>query len=165
MVDNSKPFAEATEIILKTTPDVLSPIIKTVIAEFECDENRAFWLIEETETATSSYRKILVEAMEIMENSIASEDCIGIITLQSLPNGCTLFRIPPRDHWYINIKPHKMTHLRLEEHVGNDDFYLFENVSSFNRVLDRLFIEFQRLGFIDFKEDKPPIGFRLPHKE
>jgi hypothetical protein len=165
MADKSKSFTQTVEIVLKTSPDLLTPIIKTVVSEFKYEEGLAFWTIEETETATNNYRKILVVALEIIETSIASEDCIGIITLMSLPNDLTLFRIPPRDHWYIKTTPHTMNHLPLEEHVRNNDFYLFWNESSFNRVVERLFIEFQRLGFIDFKKEKPPIGFRLPLKE
>jgi len=31
--------------------------------------------------------------------------------------------------------------------------------------LSHLFSEFERLGFVQFEGKKPPIGFRLPHKE
>jgi len=66
-----------------------------------------------------------------------SERQIGIIKLELLPNERTLFKIPEPEDWD----------------------------SSFGEFISHLLAEFKRLGFLYFEEEKPPMGFRLPHKE
>jgi hypothetical protein len=66
-----------------------------------------------------------------------SERQIGIIRLQLLPKEKTLLNVSEPEDWE----------------------------SSFGLFLSYLLGEFKRLGFAYFEEAKPPIGFRLPHKE
>ena len=69
--------------------------------------------------------------------SQGDEGQIGTIKLQLLPNERTLFKIPEPKDWD----------------------------SSFGEFIKHLLAEFKRLGFLYFKEEKPPIGFPLPHRE
>ena len=164
MTQEAKAFGKAIELVLRATPEVLSPIIKTIASEFEFKDLH-YWSKEEAESASPAYRKMLITILDVIEDSIASEDCIGIITLQSLALDTTLFRIPPRSEWYINIEPKTLPQLRYKGHVNKDEFNLSWDESYFTHLLEILFAEFQRLEFIDFKEGKPPLGFRPPRKE
>ena len=62
---------------------------------------------------------------------------IGTLTLRLLPNERTLLKVQKLKHWD----------------------------SPLGRFLNLLLGEFKRLGFVYFEEEKPPMGFRLPHKE
>ena len=165
---NKELFENALEIVLRETPDILSPFIKTIVSEYSY-EGLHYWLKEETKTSSSSYRKILIGIMhgDDETKSIIKEDCIGILTLQSLGSGKAILRVPPRSKWHINIEPETLYFLAEEDlsHISNDKFNWYYNDSYFTRLLEALFTEFQRLGFIDFKDAKPPIGFRTPRKE
>ena len=163
MTQKTKAFEKAIELVLKATPEVLSPVIKTVASEFTFKDLH-YWSTEEAGSASSAFRKMLITILDVIEDSIASEDCIGIITLQSLASDKTLFRIPPRSEWYINIEPKTLPQLSYKGHINKDVFNLFWDESYFTHLLERLFAEFQRLEFVDFRE-KPPIGFKLPYKE
>ena len=66
---------------------------------------------------------------------------IGILTFQLLSDGKrTLFRVP---------RP------LPEDEICND-------AGAFDSFLNHLFFEYQRLEFIALKEEKPPMGFKLP---
>jgi len=153
------------EIILKGTPKILYPIIKTTVSEFEAEAGLAYGIEEETDSSTDDYKKLLVIVLEIIENSIASADCIGIITLQSLENNQTLLRIPPRGHWFFNNAPDVVGKLEMKGHVSKDEFNLYLNESYFTKVLEKIVSEFYRLSLLDLKTEKEPLGFRLPKKE
>lgn len=161
----AEAFEKSFELVLNTTPAVLSPIIRTVVSEFEPEEGIGYHSIEESESASSSFRKILIIALEVIENSIASEDCIGIITLQSLVSNQTLFRVPPRGHWYFTDGSKSLPNLKIEGHVSNDEFNLYWNESYFTKMLERLISEFYRLSFLNLKAEKAPLGFKLLKKE
>jgi len=62
---------------------------------------------------------------------------IGTMKLQLLPNERTLLSVQEPKHWD----------------------------SPLGRFLEHVLGEFKRLGFAYFEEEKPPIGFKLPHKE
>ena len=145
---NDTAFGKAYELTLKSTPDVISPIIKRVIDEFKY-KDLGYYSIEEKQRASPIYRKIAAVAGEVMDTSIGCEDCIGIITLQSLGNDKTLFRIPPRDQWYICIKPKTLPNLQWEGHVNKHEFYLFFDESCFINLYEKLLAEFKRLNFIE----------------
>jgi len=69
--------------------------------------------------------------------SLGNEEQIGTIKLQLLPKDKTSFKFPAPGDWN----------------------------SSFGYFLSQLFIEFQRLGFVDLERKKGPLGFRLPHTD
>lgn len=73
----------------------------------------------------------------IFETREGGEEQIGIIRLTLLPKDQTLLSISEPEDWE----------------------------SSFGLFLSYLLGEFKRLGFVYFEEEKPPIGFRLPHRE
>ena len=60
---------------------------------------------------------------------------VGKVSLLLLPNDRTLFKVEPSE-WNPR----------------------------FTNFINRLFAEFQQLGFVDFREERPPLGFRLPHQ-
>jgi len=160
----AKPFEEQIEFVLDASPSVLMTVIKTAAHEFEPQKGLAYTIWEELESSSDSYKKMSVTALEIIEDSVASEDCIGIITLQALNINQTLFRIPPRKHWYISIKPHILPSSMIEGHVTNNEFNLYWDDSYFTKMLERLISEFYRLGFIDLKTEKAPLGFKPPKR-
>ena len=161
----SNQYSKSLEIIVKSTPKILYPIIKTTVSEFEPEAGLAHGVEEEPDSSTDDYKKLLVIALEIIGNSIASADCIGIITLQSLENNQTLFRIPPRGHWYFNNAPEVINNLEMKGHVNKDEFNLYFNESYFTKVLEKIVSEFYRLSLLDLKTEKEPLGFKLPRKE
>lgn len=73
----------------------------------------------------------------VFEHGDADQKRIGVIKMQLLPEERTLFTLPESSNWH----------------------------ESFRNFLSFLFTEFQRLGFVHFEKDKPPLGFRLPHGE
>ena len=162
-------FEDALEVVLNAAPEVLSPIITTVAEEFtfggwECAAH------EEPGSHSSAFRRLLVKVIEEVKDegeeiSGVTIDRIGIITLQSLGGNKTLLRVPPSSDWRFVDADQKILHdTRYPGYAGPQDFNWFADDSPFTHFLTRLFTEFQRLAFIDFRE-KPPIGFRLPHKE
>lgn len=163
-MNKQKLFEESLEIVVNATPDVIYPIIKTVVSEFEPEEGIAYSSEIESKSSTENYKKLLIIALEVINNSIASADCVGIITLQSLSNNQTLFRIPPRSNWYFNNAPKILSDLKITGHVTNDEFNLYWNESYFNKVLEKIVSEFYRLGFIDLKTKRDPLGFKAPNK-
>ena len=165
MTEQQKSFETPLEIVVNATPDVINPIIKTVVSEFTHEEGLAYSIEVETRSSTDNYKKLLVIALEIMGESIASADCVGIITLQSLSNNQTLFRIPPRSNWYFTNAPKILKDLQMMGHVNKDEFNLYWNESYFTKVLERIVSEFYRLSFIDLKTGKEPLGFKPPSKE
>jgi len=165
MTEQQKSFEKPLEIVVNATPDVISPTIKTVVFEFEHEEGLAYSVEVEQESQTDNYKKLLVIALEIIGDSIASADSIGIITLQSLANNQTLFRIPPRSTWYFTDAPNVLKKLEMQGHVNKDEFNLYYNELYFTKVLERIVSELCRLNFIDLKTEKEPLGFKLPKKE
>jgi len=73
----------------------------------------------------------------IYGRSVDVKEEIGCIKLEPLPEEQTLFKL----------------------------MYLPACHSFFNHFMQQLLVEFQRLGFTHFEEEKPPIGFKLPRKE
>ncbi len=165
MTEQQKSFEKPLEMVVNATPDVISPIIKTAVSEFKHEEGLAYSIEVEQKSQTDNYKKMLVIALEITGDSIASVDNIGIITLQSLPNNQTLFRIPPRSNWYFTDAPDVLKDLQMMEHVNKDEFNLYWNESYFTKVLERIVSEFYRLSFISLKTEKEPLGFKPPKKE
>lgn len=160
--ENKKPFDNAFEIFLKGTPGVLSPIISTVANELNF-EGWKYDVVEEKDSATSAYTKFLIQVHRAEKESTYL-DCIGIITLQLLPENQTLFRIPPCQQWHFRTYMEFSDGRRIPMFIQEKEFYSKTDESFLTELIRRLFSEFQQLGFIDFRE-KPPIGFRLPRKE
>jgi hypothetical protein len=162
MTKQQESFEHPLEIAVNDTPAVICPIIKTIVSEFKPENGPAYSSEIESKSSTENYKKLLIIALEIVEDSIASADSIGIITLQSLPNNQTLFRIPPRSNWYFNNAPKILDNVKITGHVSNDEFNKYWNESYFTKVLERIVSEFQRLGFINLQDKKPPLGFKPP---
>ena len=138
------PFEDAIEIVLRGTPEIIVPLIRTV-ADKSSFRGCKYYLPGEAgiviSTAFAEFQIQLVTGHPF--------PTIGIITLQELADKhTTLLTVPPRSQW------------------GASEALEFDGDGSyFTHFLGRLFAEFQRLGFIDFREEKPPIGFRVPHRE
>jgi len=153
-----KPFEQAIELELKTTPETLCSVIKTVASEFKWGKLHYRAAVDSKGT-TSSFRKILIIAANIVGSSIENEDAIGIVTLQKLgENDKTLLRIPPRNQWHINIEPETLAvggdPTCNSSHISKTEFCLFFSESYFTHFLEKLHSEFQRLGFKETKSQK-----------
>jgi len=151
MTIEAKTLEKGFRLVLKTTPEILTPIIRTISSEFKWGD-LDYWSVEETKSASPDYRKILIGVRKIAGDSIVCDDCIGVITMLKGGKDKTLFRIPPRGKWYINIAPNALPfpppHKDISN-ISNDKFCWFYDESYFSRLLDRLSIEFQQLGFIE----------------
>jgi hypothetical protein len=165
MKKQKKEFEKPFEIIINAKPDIICPIIKTTVSEFKPEEGVAFSIEVETKSSTESYKKLVLIALEITENSISIADCIGIITLQSLSDNQTIFRIPPRDNWYFTNAPKILRDLQMMGHVSKDEFNLYFKESYFTKVLEKIVSEFYRLKLLELKIEKESLGFKPPKKE
>jgi hypothetical protein len=166
LAKQAKSFNEATEIIVNASPTILSPIIKTVVTEFELDAGLDYIMAEESKSASEVYRKLLIIALEIKDNSqIVSSDCIGIITLQSLGNDQTLFRIPPQKDWHFSNAPDILDLSECKGLVNKHSFNLRISESYFTKIIEKIISEFYRLSLLELKAEKPPLGFNIPNKE
>lgn len=151
MSRKTKNLEEGFSLVLKANPEVLSRIVEIITSEFKWEE-LDYWSVEETKTASTNYRKILICVRKIVDGSIASEDCIGIVELVSGGQNLTSLRIPPRSNWHIDIGPKTLSFLDPEKAISginSNKFYWFYDESCFSRLLDRFFIEFQDLGFME----------------
>ena len=160
-------FDNGMDILLMGSPDMLSSIITTVAGETSF-QGWGYILEEEATSTTHTFRKLFVVAVNIQDTTRADvgRDALGIITLHLLPGNQTLFRVPPRRYWnYIGEKPSSHGSKESKYYFGSQDFNLQADESFFGHLLACFFAEFQRLGVVHFEEKKPPIGFRLPHKE
>lgn len=143
-------FEEAIELVLKGTPEMALAIIARVAQEFRPQGKR---LAFEHDPKCST--EIFIEGTIWFESSLPIRTAkngyfpIAVVELYSLPDETTLLRIPPRKHWGI-----------FEELSIIDPEH-----SLLIHLLERIFVEFQGLGFVDFEKKKPPLGFKLPHEE
>lgn len=149
--ERKPPFQDAMEIVLSGTPKIILPLIRRVARESSFG-NYEYSLPEEAGMVISTAFAELQIQLHPKVGTFGYDNpfpTIGVITLQELPNKqTTLFRVPPRSQW------------------GEAAAFDFDSDGSyFTRFLARVFAEFQRLGFVDFKEEKPPLGFKLPHRE
>jgi hypothetical protein len=154
------------ELVVNATPSILSPIIKTIVREFKPEEGLGYAIYEESRSASNAYRKLLVVAFGVAVNAqITKVDCTVIMTLQSLGNDQTLFRVPPRDNWTFTNAPRILSDSDCKGLVNKYAFNLHWNESYFTKVLEKILNEFYRLSFIDLKIAKEPLGFKPPSKE
>ena len=134
---------EQIELVLRGTPDIVLECMRSVVEEL--NSHGETYAIRRT-SGTPDYAKwdktyfatcgIFLNRKNFFTGE-KSETQIGTIRLQLLPEERTLIRFLRPQNWD----------------------------SPFGHFLKSLLIEFQRLGFVDFEKEKPPIGFRLPHKE
>lgn len=153
--DRKQPFKDAIEVLLKGIPQMIISVIETVACEtlFQGKYYSARW---HGQNMLPTFARLSVfavdedtDAQKRLHNIAPPEKIhpVGVITLQLLPDGKqSLFRVPARDRWDI---------------LGDFD----SEGLYFTHLLICLFTEFQRLGFVDFRKEKPPLGFRLPHQE
>jgi hypothetical protein len=166
LAKQAKSFNESIEIIVNSTPAVLSPIVRTVVSELEPEAGLRYSVSEESNSASDVYRRLLIIALEVAENSqILSADCMGIITLQSLGSSQTLFRIPPRKNWRFVDAPSVLELSECKGLVNRHSFNLHWDESYFTKVLERIVSELYRLGLLELKMEKVPLGFRVSKKE
>ncbi|MBE9512592.1 MAG: hypothetical protein IMY77_00810 [Chloroflexi bacterium] len=155
--NEDNPFGQAIELELRTTPDVLSPVIRTYTSEFKY-KGLSYKAIKESVTASQTFRKILITVAKFEGSSISHEDGIGIITIQSLGDVKSMFRIPPRKQWHINIEPKTIAIAGdptcYGSHIARNNFNLFYDDSYFSHFLGVLLSELQRLGFKETKKQK-----------
>ena len=168
-VSKKHPFEDALEVVLNSTPEVLSPIITTAAEEFTF-KGWEYAAHEEPASLSPAFRRLLVKVIEEEKDegeeiSGVIVDRVGIITLQSLGGNRSLLRVPRRSDWHFVDAERKILHdTRYQGYAGPQDFNWFADESPFTRFLTHLFTEFQRLAFVDFRE-KPSLGFKLPHRE
>ncbi len=136
-------MAEELKQILRGTPDMVLECVRSVVEELSL--HGEMYEIRRT-SGTPDYARwdrtyyATCGVFLIRKNVFTGQESkpeIGTIRLQLLPEEKTLIRSLIPDNWD----------------------------SPFGHFLQSLFIEFQRLGFVDFEREKPPMGFRLPHKE
>ena len=131
-------FKDASELMLKGTPEMIVPRIKDGIKLVNSEGYPSSVQVKTGDVPdfspagqVSSYRCVILgKSAEVGEE-------IGYIELQPLPKEQTLFKL----------------------------MYLPSCSTFFEHFVPRLLAEFQRLGFIYVEGKKPPIGFKLPHKE
>jgi hypothetical protein len=137
-------FENAIEIVLKAYPDAVLPIIHTIASELTYDEGH--YSFRDMHSSADVNASISRCAIAVINNVKKDNGFIGIITIQPFPDNHTLFRIPPYSKWEIG------------------ECKLDPDGKLFTYYVRQLFIEFQRMGFIDFKEEKPPLGFKPRRK-
>jgi hypothetical protein len=144
------PFEDGGELTLKGTPEMALATIARVAQELRPQGKRlTFEHDPKCSTETFIEGTVWLESPTPVPTAKKGYFPIAVIELYSLPDKRTLFRIPPRRYWGI-----------LEELSIIDLDYSF-----LTHLLKHIFTEFQRLGFVDFRQEKPPLGFRLPHRE
>jgi len=143
-------FGDGVELTLKGTPEMALAIIARIAQEFRPQGKR---LTFEYDSGCST--ETFIEGTIWLESSMPIPAAkkgyfpIAVIELYLLPDKKTLFRIPPRRCWGIF-----------------EELSIVEPEHSFLiNLLERIFIEFQRLGFVKFEKKKPPFGFRPSHQE
>ena len=148
--EEKSPFEEGIELTLRGTPEMALAIIARVANEFRPQGKRlTFEYDPECSTETFIEGTIWLESSTPIRTAKMGYFPVAIIELYLLPDNETSFRVPPGRYWGISKE------LLI---IDPDHFFL-------TRLLERIFTEFQRLGLIDFKEEKPPIGFKVPHRE
>ena len=141
-----RPFENAIEIVLEALPEAVLPVIRNAANELKFGEGNYYSTdLHAGGDVTASIDRC---AIGVSNKKKVHSAHIGVITLQPFPGNRTLFRVPP-----------------FSKQGKDKKWELDEDGSLFTGFLRYLFSEFQRLGFIDFKKEKPPIGFKTPHKE
>ena len=133
-----KKASKELEPILEGTPDMIIECVMTSVKKLN-SQGYAYKSTPRIGGAPdyAKWDKTYSTRCIIAETREGIEKQIGSIGLQLLPNDYTLFKIPEPEDWD----------------------------SPFGQFISFLFGEFKRLGFVYFEEEKPPLGFRLPHKE
>jgi hypothetical protein len=131
-------FEDGGELVLRGTPEM---IVHRIIAGIEQVKSEGCLSSVQVRTAGAPDFTVAGQISSyrcmIYDRSVDVGEEIGCIKLQPLPEEQTLFKL----------------------------MYLPACHPFFNHFVQQLLVEFQRLGFIDFEEEKPPIGFKLPRRE
>jgi len=144
-----EPLKDGFELMLKGTPEMALALIAQVAQEFRYQGKKySFDYDPKCSTTTFIEGTVWIEGTTATPTTKKGWAPISVIELYLLAGNKTRFRIPPREHWGI------------PEELSIDPDH-----SLLTYLLARLFTEFQRLGFVEFKEEKPPLGFRPPHRE
>jgi len=133
-----KTASKELELILEGTPDMIIECIMDFVKKLN-SEGYAYKCIPRIGDAPdyAKWDKTYSARCAIVETHEGIEKQIVTIRLQLLPNERTLFKIPEPEDWD----------------------------SSFGDFISHLLAEFKRLGFVYFEEERPPMGFKPPHKE
>jgi len=123
------------ELILEGTPDMIIECIMDFVKKLN-SEGYAYKCTPKIGDAPD-YAKWDKTYSASCAFSLGDEGQIGTIKLQLLPKERTLFKIPEPEDWD----------------------------SPFGEFISHLLAEFKRLEFVFFEEEKPPLGFKPPHKE
>ena len=138
-------FENAIELVLEARPEAVLPVIHTIANELTFSDGHFYF--QDTKAEGDINAGIDRCMIGVSNHKKVHSAPVGVVTLQTFPENRTLFRVPPRSKWEIG---------NCELDVDGSLFTIF---------IQRLFTEFQRLGFIDFKKEKPPIGFKPPHED
>jgi len=133
-----KAAAKELELILEGTPDMVIECITNFVKKLN-SEGYAYKSIPRIGNTPDFARwdKTYSARCAIIETQEGADEQIGTIRLTLLPKEQTLLSVPEPEDWG----------------------------SSFGVFLSYLLGEFKRLRIVYFEEEKPPMGFRLPHKE
>ena len=148
--EEKSPFEDGIELTLKGTPEMALAVIAKVANELRFQGKR-YSFDYDPKCSTETF----IEGDILVEGTLATYTTkkygwvpISVIEIYLLPDNKTLLRIPPRRHWGIPV----------ELSIDTDHSFLI-------KLLEILYNEFVRLGFVDLRKEKPPIGFRPTHKE
>jgi hypothetical protein len=139
-------FENAIEIVLEAQPEAVLPVIRNAANELKF--NDGYYYSDDLHAEGDVTASIDRCAIGVSNKKKMHSQHIGVITLQPFPDNRTLFRVPP-----------------FSKQERDKYWELDPDGAFFTEFLRYIFSEFQRLGFIDFKKEKPPIGFKPPHKE
>ena len=126
------------ELILKGTPDMVIECVMDFVKMLK-SQGYLYKIIPTIGGAPDYARwdRTYSAHCDVLVARKDSDVKIGTIRLKLLPDEQTLLSVQKPEHWD----------------------------SPLGRFLSHLLGELKRLGFVYFEEEKPPIGFRLPHKE
>lgn len=131
-------FENAPEQVLIGTPEMIVPQIRDIIKRMKSEGYPSTIQVKAGDAPDfSPARQVTSYRCEIFGKSAEVGEEIGYIELQPLPGERTLFKL----------------------------MYLPSYNSFFTHFVQLLFAEFQRLGFVYFEKEKPPLGFRPKQKE
>ena len=136
--DYKEKARKELELVLNGTPNMIIECIMNFVKTLN-SQGYAYKSVPRTGDAPDYARwdKTYSARCDVLVARKDGDVKIGTIRLQLLPNERTLLGVQEPEHWD----------------------------SPLGRFLGHLLGEFKRLGFIYFEKEKPPIGFRLSHKE
>jgi hypothetical protein len=140
-------MSKKLELVLRGTPEMILEVIRSAVEELDSRDLVGAYAFrrasDRPDYATwdrTYFATCAVEAYKRIDKQLRVDYLSNIpnkVELQLLPEERTLLRIPPPEKWSESFEP----------------------------FLRYLLSKLQQLGFVDFEEEKAPLGFRLRHME